>query len=87
MCMDNAKYVSARQLQKELKYKEWRGFQRVIERAQVACLAEEVPIINHFIKTESFVSIGNKAQRKVVDFMLSPYACEFVKRSCIKHNN
>lgn len=87
MYMDDAKYVSARQLQKELNYKEWRSFQRVIAKAQVACLAEEVSIIEHFIKTESFVAIGNKAQRKVEDFMLSPHACEFIKRSCMKHNN
>lgn len=88
MKIDNSTYRRARQLQKQLGYTEWRHFERiVILKAQAMCLAEGASIEEHFIAIKSPVNLGNKAKRKILDFDLSPYACELIKKNCTKYHH
>ena len=68
-------YWFARELQKVLDYKEWRKFEKVIEKAKNSCTNSNVTLVDHFVRIDKMVSIGSKTNRKVVDYKLARYAC------------
>ena len=52
----------ARELQSAFEYTEWRNFQKVIEKAKVACLNSEHETANHFVDVTKMVGLGSGAQ-------------------------
>lgn len=70
-------YWFARELQEILCYKEWRYFQVVIEKAQVACSNSHNEINYHFGVYTKMVKVGIST-RTIVDYKLSRYACYLI---------
>ena len=70
-------YWSARELQQALGYKEWRYFQLVIEKAQVACSQSNNSINSHFGVNTKIVSAG-VSTKTIIDYKLSRYACYLI---------
>lgn len=68
-------YWRARELQTLLGYDTWENFERVIERAQEACLSVGEAVGDHFLEATEMVDIGSGATRERRDFILSRYAC------------
>jgi len=71
-------YWMARDLQMVLEYTNWDNFVNVIERAKMACRGAGVDANNHFLASEKMVGLGSGAQRGVVDYFLSRYACYLI---------
>ena len=61
-----------------LEYGQWRNFEKVIEKAKIACKLSENKVFDHFADVSKMVVIGSNAQRKQEDFQLSRYACYLI---------
>ena len=70
-------YWEARELQKGLEYTEWRNFELVISKAEIACDGSKYKISDHFVETDKMVQTGDSI-RKIVDYKLSRYACYLI---------
>ena len=75
---NDTEYWRGRQLQSILGYDSWESFERVIERAQEACLSVGEAIGDHFLEATEKVEIGSGATRERRDFVLSRYACYLI---------
>lgn len=71
-------YWLARQLAKVLKYKDYRNFHIVLEKAKADLLINGHRIKDHIVDTNEMVNIGSGAKREIIDYKLSRYACYFV---------
>ncbi len=70
-------YWEARELQKMLEYKEWRLFNNIIEKAQIACSQSNNNINFHFGVYHKIVAAG-KTTKPIIDYKLSRYACYLI---------
>lgn len=61
-----------------LEYTRWGNFEKVIEKAKLACELSENIIIDHFADVSKMVAIGSNAKRKQDDYKLSRYACYLI---------
>lgn len=76
---DGAEWWSARALAEALGYAtNYRNFQPVIARAEIACEASGYAVSDHFAHVRTMVTIGSGARRRVADVRLSRYACYLV---------
>jgi len=74
---DGNEYWEARELQKVLKYSQWRRFNEVIEKSKIACTLSKNDILNHFADIGKMVKTGDSI-RKIKDYKLSRYACYLI---------
>ena len=77
-----AEYWQAPELMEVLEYKEWRKFNKVIEKATEACDGSNYCILEHFVHKDKMIGIANGAQRKIHDYKLSRYACYLIVQNC-----
>ena len=68
-------YWMARELASALDYKEWRNFRGLVGKAQKLCVENNAKIEDHFVECNEMVEVGSGAQREVVSFRLTRYAC------------
>jgi DNA-damage-inducible protein D len=73
-----SEYWMARDLQLVLEYTNWENFENVIQKAKMACQGAGVAADNHFLASEKMVGLGSGAQRGVLDYFLSRYACYLI---------
>lgn len=71
----------ARDLQLLLGYEEWRNFEKVIERAKIACeLSGKMPS-DHFVDANKTMEMPKGATKTVPDYMLTRYACYLIAQN------
>jgi len=70
---DGTEFWYARDLAKVLQYTEWRNFQKVINRAKLACKNSGFNVSNDFVDINKIVEAG-ATQKKVKEYELSRYA-------------
>lgn len=75
---DGTEYWSARELSKILQYKKWDKFLNVIERAKRACKNSKIEPEEHFPQVGKTIKMPKNAQKTVVDYELSRYACYLI---------
>ena len=75
-------YWEARELMEVLEYKEWRKFNKVIQKVMEACDGSNYHILDHFVLKDKMVSIGSNTSRKIKDYKLSRYACYLIVQNC-----
>ena len=78
---DGNVYWYARELQKALEYTEWRKFEGVIKKAEMACLTSNFKVNDHFVGADKMVEIGSKTERMIEDYKLSRYACYLIAQN------
>ena len=71
----------ARELQTVLDYKEWRKFEGVIGKAEIACSISNYNIGNHFVVTAKTIKMPKKAIKTIIDYKLSRYACYLIAQN------
>lgn len=68
----------ARELQEVLGYTKWENFHKIIKTAQIACKISKQDVLYHFPEVRKMIQLAKGAQRKVIDYKLSRYACYLV---------
>ncbi len=74
---DGSEYWSARELAVALDYTEWRNFQKVIQRAMIACENSGHNLLYDFVEVNKIVKAGATA-KPIKDYELSRYACYLI---------
>lgn len=77
---DGVEFWYARELQAVLGYTEWRNFEKVMEKAKLACETAGGIEISHFVDVNKMVSSG-VADIPIKDIMLSRYACYLIAQN------
>lgn len=68
----------ARDLAKCLGYKRWDKFIKCVNDAKIAIEKNNYLITDHISQVGKMVEIGSKTKRKIIDFVLSRYACYLI---------
>ncbi len=76
-----AEYWSARDLAPLLGYMRWANFEVAIKRAKIACEQVGQIVADHFPDATKMIQIGKGAQREVIDYSLSRFACYLVAQN------
>jgi DNA-damage-inducible protein D len=71
----------ARELMEVLDYSLWQNFEKIINKAKVACTTSNVNAFDHFIDVNKMVKIGSSAKREQQDYKLSRYACYLIAQN------
>jgi len=71
---DETDYWFARDLMPLLGYQRWENFQKVVQKAMVACEVSKNKVPDHFREVTKMVEIGSKTSRSVEDMILSRYS-------------
>lgn len=71
-------YWEARELQKVLEYKEWRNFNKVLDRTMTACSLSGVSEIEQFVEFNKPIKGGNGNVQYAKDYKLTRYACYLI---------
>lgn len=77
MRKDGSEFWSARKLALALDYTQWRNFQKVIQRAMIACENSGHNILNDFAEVSKIVEAG-ATKKPVLDYELTRYACYLI---------
>jgi DNA-damage-inducible protein D len=79
--MTGLEFWLARDLQKLLGYTQWRNFEKVIEKAIVACQSAGQNPDDHFARARKMVNIGSGAKTEVDEIALTRYACYLIAQN------
>ena len=74
---DGSEYWSARELADVLDYSQWRNFQKVIDRAMIACENSGHEIEYDFAEISKIVEAG-ATSKSIKDYELTRYACYLI---------
>ena len=75
---DGTEYWNARELSIVLEYKKQENFAKVIDRAKLACKNSGFEINYHFPEVRKTIIMPKNAQKEVIDYELSRYACYLI---------
>lgn len=73
-----AEYWMARDLLEPMGYSTWENFEKVIEKAKMACESTGVDPANHILNTTKKVKIGSGAERERRDYYISRYGAYLI---------
>lgn len=75
---EGMEFWSSRDFAKVLGYDNYRNFEKVIEKAKLACLNSGHKSEDHFVDADEMVEIGSQAERPINAVLMSRYACYLV---------
>lgn len=68
----------ARELAEVLQYSKWENFQKVIDRAILACKNSGFSVSDHFPDVRKTIMMPKNAKKQIIDFELTRYACYLI---------
>ena len=71
----------ARELQPALGYAKWENFETAIKRAMVSCETAKIEVSEHFPEVRKTIEMPNGAEKQIVDYMLTRYACYLIAQN------
>lgn len=75
---NGTEYWYARELAEVLEYVQWRNFQKVIDRAVLACKNSGFEAADHFAEVSKTIEMPKNAQKRIDDYELTRYACYLI---------
>lgn len=78
---DGLEFWFARDLQVLLGYDQWKNFQKVIERAKIACQNTKLIVQDHFADVGKMIATGKGARREIDDIALTRHACYLIAQN------
>ena len=78
-------YWLARELQKVLRYNQWRSINDLIERAKIACQESKYNIDDHFAVQRKMIKLAKGVTRNINNYKLSRYACYLIAQNDNSH--
>lgn len=82
---DGNEYWRARELQNAFKYKEWRKFDGIINKAITACNNSNINANDQFVQVDKLIQHGKGGTRNIKDYKLSRYACYLIAQNGDSH--
>ena len=64
-----------------LQYSNWQNFEKIIQKAKIACKNSGIAVIDHFTDVTKMVQIGSGAYREQIDYKLTRYACYLIAQN------
>ena len=80
--LNGCEFWYARELMPVLEYTLWQRFSNVINKAVENCKNSNYNVSDHFIGADKMINLAKGAQRKVLDYKLSRYACYLIILNC-----
>ena len=80
--LNECEFWYARELMPVLEYTLWQRFSNVINKAVENCKNSNYNVSDHFIGADKMINLAKGAQRKVLDYKLSRYACYLIVLNC-----
>ena len=74
-------YWYARELQKVLKYNKWENFEKVIQKAKIACKNTGISVVEHFPDIRKTIRMPKNAEKEINDYKLTRYACYLIAQN------
>lgn len=74
-------YWYARELMIALGYKDWRYFENVIEKAEIACENSNISMREHFVVDNKTIAMPKGAKKVIIEYKLSRYACYIIAQN------
>jgi DNA-damage-inducible protein D len=71
-------FWSSRDMANVLGYSEYRNFEGVIKKAELACFNSAQDVKEHFVQYNEMLEVGNGGQREAKSVQLSRYACYLI---------
>lgn len=68
----------ARELSEVMQYSKWENFQKVIDRAILACKNSGFSVSDHFPDIRKTIMMPKKAKKQIIDYELTRYACYLI---------
>jgi DNA-damage-inducible protein D len=78
---DGIEFWYARELQELLGYNKWENFEKVINKAKIACKGSKQEVLDHFPDVRKMIKLAKGAEREVPDIKLTRYACYLIAQN------
>ncbi|MFZ2975333.1 MAG: DNA damage-inducible protein D [Candidatus Moraniibacteriota bacterium] len=78
---DGLEFWFARDLQVLLGYDQWKNFQKVIEKAKIACQNAGLAVEDQFADVGKLITAGKGAEREIDDIALTRHACYLIAQN------
>ncbi len=78
---DSLEFWFARDLQVLLGYDQWKNFQKVIEKAKIACQNAGLAVEDQFADVGKLITAGKGAEREIDDIALTRHACYLIAQN------
>jgi DNA-damage-inducible protein D len=79
--VEGVEFWSARDLQELFDYKEWRNFEKSVQKAMIACKNTSISVDLHFVESNKSYKMPNGGEKSIKDYALTRYACYLVAQN------